>query len=162
MWHPRVRHSSYVERRISRPQAKQNSASCGFRLPQLGQNGPRLSDSSSFSSPKAFSISVPAVLKAACISFPAAFRALSMESLISTVTLCVAAPHFEQKLAPSGSFAPHLAQNGIQLPPSLQRWGRGASMRTSARTTMETPTTIMSAPMKESQERAPSDSIPKT
>jgi len=157
-----VGHGSDADRRISRPQAKQNFASCGFRLPQLGQNGPRRSDSSSFSSAKAFSICVPAVLKAASISLPAVLRALSIESLISTVTLCVAAPHFEQKLAPPGNFAPHLAQNGIQLPPSLQRGRRGASMRTSARATIEIPTTMMRAPMKESQERAPSDNMPKT
>ena len=113
---------------ISRPQAKQNLASRGFLVPHLMQNGPARSGNSSLSSRKALSISSPAVFRPSSISLPAALNAPAIWSARSADAPCVAAPHFEQKLASSASFTPHFAQNGI-ISPTRSSWRAPVSER---------------------------------
>jgi hypothetical protein len=60
-------------------------------------------------------------LKASSISLPAVLRASVMMPPRSDAPLWVDAPHFEQKLAVPVSFAPHLAQNGIESPVRYSR-----------------------------------------
>jgi len=99
-----------------RPQEKQKLAPTGFLLPHLGQKEPARSETPLLASRMAFSISILAVLKASSTSFPAVFRASLMMPPRPAAPWYVGAPQFEQKLAVSVSFVPHLAQNGIESP----------------------------------------------
>jgi hypothetical protein len=104
------------------PQEKQNTAPSGFLLPHFRQKTPPRPERSFLRSPNPLSISSRAVLNAVSISFPAVLRASVMSSPRSD-PFCVAVPHFGQKLAVSGSFVPHLTQNGIKSPSTLLLWG---------------------------------------